>query len=105
MLALTPTAAEVVDTIVTQEELPDTAGLRITSEEAKASENSDGSQRDLRLAVVEEPESGDEQVEGAQIYLEPGATAELLQDKVLDAKVDGSEVRFTLFEQGVPETD
>jgi iron-sulfur cluster assembly protein len=103
MLALTPVAAEVVDTIVTQSELPATAGLRITSEEANASENSDGAQRDLRLAVVEEPESGDELVDGAQIYLEPGATAELLEDKVLDAQVDGSEVRFTLLEQAEPE--
>ncbi|MGH2994268.1 MAG: Fe-S cluster assembly protein HesB [Solirubrobacterales bacterium] len=105
MLALTPTAAEVVDTIVSQEELPDTAGLRITSEEAKAAENSDGSQRDLRLAVVEEPETGDELVDGTQVYLEPGPTAELLEDKILDAKVDGSEVRFTLFQQDAPDTD
>ncbi|MGH2962932.1 MAG: Fe-S cluster assembly protein HesB [Solirubrobacterales bacterium] len=105
MLALTPTAAEVVDTIVSQEELPETAGLRITSEEAQAAENSDGSQRDLRLAVVEEPQSGDELVDGTQVYLEPGPTAELLEDKVLDAKVDGSEVRFTLLEQAAPDPD
>jgi hypothetical protein len=32
MLALTPTAAEVVESIVSNENLPDTAGLRITSE-------------------------------------------------------------------------
>jgi hypothetical protein len=103
MLALTPVAAEVVDTIVSQSELPATAGLRITSEEGNAGDNSDGAQRDLRLAVVDEPESGDELVDGAQIYLEPGATADLLEDKVLDAQVDGSEVRFTLLEQGEPE--
>ena len=36
MLALTTTAAEVVIAIVSQDRLPDTAGVRITSEEAEA---------------------------------------------------------------------
>jgi iron-sulfur cluster assembly protein len=104
MLALTPTAAEVVESIVSNEELPETAGLRITSEESPAASNSEGPLRDLRLAVVEEPESGDELIEGAQIYVEPGETAELLEDKVLDADVSGSEVRFSLLQQTSPDS-
>jgi iron-sulfur cluster assembly protein len=103
MLALTPTAAEVVDSIVSQEDLPESAGLRITSEETQAGENSEGSQRDLRLSVVEKPESGDELIEGTQIFVEPGPTAELLEDKVLDAEISGNEVRFSLMQQADPE--
>lgn len=103
MLALTPNAAEVVDSIVSHEDLPDTAGLRITTEESQAEQDSGESKRDLRLSVVEQPESGDEVVEGARIFVEPGATAELLEDKVLDADVQGNEVRFSLMAQGGPE--
>jgi iron-sulfur cluster assembly protein len=101
MLSLTPTAAEVVDSIVTQQELPETAGLRITSEMTGGGAAANGSRphRDLRLSVVQEPESEDERVEGAQIYVEPGETAEMLEDKVLDAEVEGDEVRFTLSPQ------
>jgi iron-sulfur cluster assembly protein len=99
MLALTETAAEVVDSIVSNESLPETAGLRITSEHSASESNSEGPVRDLRLAVVEEPESGDELVAGTQIYVEPGETADLLNDKVLDADVSGDEVQFTLLQQ------
>ena len=55
--------------------------------------------------MVEEPETGDELVEGTQIYVEPGETADLLEDKVLDAEVSGNEVRFSLIQQGGPEPD
>ena len=104
MLALTPTAAEVVDSIVANQDLPETAGLRITSEQSSPpAADTDTPQRDLRLAVVEQPEAGDELVEGTQIYVEPGETAELLNDKVLDAEVSGNEVRFSLGQQGGPE--
>jgi iron-sulfur cluster assembly protein len=103
MLALTPNAAEVVDSLVSSEDLPETAGLRITSEESLGGPEGNQIQRDLRLSVVEQPEAGDELVEGTQIFLEPGETAELLDDKVLDADVQGTEVRFSLMAQGGPE--
>ena len=103
MLALTPTAAEVVESIVSQQELPDTAGLRITSEEGDAAADGSGSQRDLRLAVVEQPEAGDALVEGSQVYVESGETADLLEDKVLDAEVEGNEVRFSIAQQAGPD--
>ena len=103
MLALTPTAAEVVDSIVSQQELPDTAGLRITSEEGEAAADGSGSQRDLRLSVVEQPEVGDALVEGSQVYVEPGETADMLDDKVLDAEVEGNEVRFSIAQQAGPD--
>jgi iron-sulfur cluster assembly protein len=103
MLALTPTAAEVVESIVSQQELPDTAGVRITSEQGEAAADGSGSQRDLRLSVVEQPETGDALIEGTQVYVEPGETADMLDDKVLDAEVEGNEVRFSIAQQAGPD--
>jgi iron-sulfur cluster assembly protein len=99
MLALTPTAAEVVNAIVSQEGLPDTAGMRITSEAADPGANSSGPGRDVRLSVVDSPAADDEVLDGAPIYVEPGPTAELLDGKLLDAEVHGEEVHFRLVNQ------
>jgi hypothetical protein len=99
MLALTPSAAEMVNAIVTQGDLPVTAGVRITSEAVEARTNGAGSPRDVRLSVVDEPEAGDEVVDGAPVYVEPGPTADLLDDKVLDAELSGEEVQFRLVGQ------
>ena len=99
MLSLTPTAAEVVEAIVGQEDLPETAGMRITSEAAGPSTNGSGPQRDVRFSLVDAPRDEDEVVEGARVYVEPGETAALLDDKVLDADLSGEEVRFRLVPQ------
>jgi hypothetical protein len=99
MLALTTTAAEVVNAIVSQDRLPDTAGVRITSEEAEARLNGASPPRDVRLSVVHEPEAGDEVVDGVPVFVEPGPTADLLDDKVLDADISGEQVEFQLFGQ------
>ena len=40
-------------------------------------------------------EEGDQVLEGTQIFLEPDA-AEFLDNKLLDADVEGEEVRFSL---------
>jgi iron-sulfur cluster assembly protein len=99
MLELTPTAAEVVTAIVSQQELPEPAGMRITSEEgAPTSDGSDPS-RDIRLSVVEGPQGDDKEVDGAPVYVESGTTAELLDDKLLDARVEGEEVQFRILAQ------
>jgi hypothetical protein len=99
VLELTPAATEVVNAIITQQQLPETAGVRITSQEGQPASDGSGPTRDLRLSVVELPEGDDEQVEGAPIYVEPGATAEMLDDKVLDARVQGEEIQFRLMAQ------
>ena len=99
MLALTTAAVEIVDSIVSNDELPETAGIRITSEQTRSGLNGDSPQRDLRISVVPAPESGDELVDGAQIYVESGETARLLDDKVLDVEHDDEEVRFSLLRQ------
>lgn len=99
MLELTPTASEVVTAIVTQQDLPETAGMRITSEEGAPAPNGSAPSRDIRLSVVEAPQDDDQEVEGAPVYVESGETAELLDDKVLDANVEGEEVQFRLMGQ------
>ena len=96
MLALTPTAAQAVETIVSGANLPDSAGLRIST--APMAENSAGPQPQLRLDVVPEPAPEDASIEGAPLYVEPD-TADYLQDKVLDAEIEESQVHFTLHER------
>ncbi|HYU60550.1 MAG TPA: hypothetical protein VEK39_07310 [Solirubrobacterales bacterium] len=99
MLALTPTAAEVINAIVSAQGSSEKAGMRITSQEGTPSADGTTPRHDLHLSVVDEPQVGDEQLEGAPIYIEAGSTAELLDDKVLDADVSGEEVRFQLMAQ------
>ena len=91
MLTLTPTAAEVVRTLVEQSPAPDSGGLRIAAGEET------GSGIPLELSLVDEPEPADERVEqeGATVYLDAGA-AQLLEDKLLDAQVAEDHVTFVL---------
>ena len=96
MLALTPTAAEAIQTIVNQSDAPEGAVLRITSEEAGGDEGAEV--RDLQLAVVESPEEEDLQVQGLPVSVEPD-TIDFLDDKVLDAEVDEGNVKFSLYLQ------
>jgi iron-sulfur cluster assembly protein len=96
MVALTPTAAEAVEAIVSQSELPDTAGLRIATQ--PVSENSSGPQAELRLDLVTEPEPEDAVVEGTPLYVEP-ATAELLENMVIDADLKENQIQFSIRQQ------
>jgi iron-sulfur cluster assembly protein len=93
VLTLTPTAAEVVRTLVDQSAAPDSGGLRIAATESGVEGVS------LELSLVGEPEEQDATVEqqGATVYLDPGA-AELLDDKLLDAQVAEDHVTFVLRE-------
>jgi iron-sulfur cluster assembly protein len=98
VLTLTPTAAEVVRTLVEQSPDPESGGLRI----AAGDEGGEGVE--LELSLVGEPEALDETVEqeGATVYLDPGA-AELLDDKLLDAQVAEDHVTFVLREESADE--
>jgi hypothetical protein len=96
MLALTRDAARAVDRICSQAEASDGAGLRISRID-RADRNGGGG-TDLRLALVESPPPGDRRVEGAPVYVEP-STAELLDDKLLDADLGDGRIRFRLFQQ------
>ena len=93
MLAITEDAAAAIYSIVASSGLPEGAGLRITQE---LNTETEGAPRtDLRLSLVESAEEGDEVLEGTQIFLEPEA-ANFLDNKLLDADVEGEEVSFSL---------
>ena len=96
MLTITQTAAEAIEAIVpSAPEVPDTCGLRIAHGVAP-----DG-QEAFAVSVVDAPEPTDQVVDGQQtpVYLD-SETAPLLDDKVLDARVEGGQVGFLLMEQG-----
>lgn len=95
MLTITDTAAEALEAIVASDsQTADTAGLRITRGVSQ-----DGRQA-LALSIADAPEPSDQVVEahGASVFLEPDAAA-LLDDKQLDARVEGDQVGFLLMEQ------
>ena len=81
MLTLTENASTIVRDITAQQGMPETAGLRITTEV--------GDQPGFAISAAEQPQSDDQVVEqsGATIYLDE-TSAELLDDKILDAAVD-----------------
>jgi iron-sulfur cluster assembly protein len=92
VLAITEDAATAIDSIVLSG-LPQGAGLRITRE--LNTQSGQEARTDLRLSVVESAEEDDEVLEDVRIFLEPEA-ADFLDNKLLDADVDGDEVRFSL---------
>jgi len=94
LLAITDAAAVAVKGVVSAHGAPEGAGLRIAMPPEGAPEGG----LEVKLAVV--PAEDDEVVEegGAHVFLEPRA-AEALGDKLLDAQVEGGQVRFTVSEQ------
>lgn len=105
MLALTPTAADAVEAIVSQPEVPEDAILRVTT--VIREENGHGPTQDLQLSVVESPQEGDAVVDGLAIAADP-ETANFLDDKVLDARLADGQVTFSLYlqpEGGLPDED
>jgi Fe-S cluster assembly iron-binding protein IscA len=96
MLAVTEEAASAIDGILASPELPDKAGMRITTEIGLTEEGAPRTA--LRFTVVETPEANDQVIEDAPVFVEPEAAA-LLDDKVLDADVAGDQVHFDVKEQ------
>lgn len=97
MLVLTTAAAEVVKAVTNAPEAPQGAGLRIA-----ASAPQPQSAGALQVTAAEGPGDGDQILEGdgARVFLESEA-ALYLEDKVLDARMDGQgNAHFTLGEQG-----
>jgi len=94
MLTLTPTATEAVRQIVAQGPVDDnTGGLRIAAGQPTA----EGVP--LELSLVNGPQEQDQEIEAVDthVYLEP-RVAEVLEDKVLDAKVQEDGVGFAIRE-------
>jgi iron-sulfur cluster assembly protein len=101
VLTITHEAAEAIDAVVhSAPDAPDTAGLRIARGVAPDGEEG------LALSVTggPEPEDAVVEAEGTPVFLDQEA-AEMLDDKVLDARVEGGQVGFMLLERegGAPE--
>ena len=98
MLTITHEAAEAIDAVVhAAPDATDEAGLRIAR-----GVTPDG-QQGLQLSVTGSPAADDAVVdaEGTNVFLDAEA-AQMLDDKVLDAKVEGEQVGFLLREQDGP---
>lgn len=93
MLAITEDAATAIDSIVASSGLPQGAGLRITQE--VNTQSGQEARPDLRLSPAKSAEEGDVVLEDVRIFLEPAA-ADFLDNKLLDADVEGHGFRFSL---------
>ena len=93
MLALTQEAIDAVRDVLSDDDLPDAAGLRISTLDA------DGA-TELGLQVAPEPTEGDQVIDegGARLFLDASAAA-LLDDQVLDAVAHEDHLHFTFTDQ------
>lgn len=92
MLTLTDNAVVAIRNITAQQEVPDGSGVRIATDDQAGA---------LTLSLAPQPAEGDQVVdrEGARLFVDEQA-APLLDDKALDASVDGQgAVQFSLAEQ------
>src|SRR6266542_2273504 len=91
---MTPKGAEPSTASVGSSPMPE-GGLKITAKPVTDSEST------LELSVVESPAETDRVIEdqGTRVFLEQLAN-DYLEDKVLDAEVEGEQIRFTLQDQG-----
>jgi iron-sulfur cluster assembly protein len=94
MLTITHSAAEAIRTIVESSDVPEQGGIRISI----AQQN--GAQASLELAVSPAPMEGDEilEEEGAHVFLDELAVV-ALDDKSLDAEIQGDQISFGIVER------
>jgi Fe-S cluster assembly iron-binding protein IscA len=94
MLTITSNAAEAIRAIVESTDVPDDGGIRISI----ARQN--GSEASLELALSPAPMEGDDVLElnGAHVFLDEMASV-ALDDKALDADMEGGEISFGILEQ------
>jgi iron-sulfur cluster assembly protein len=94
MLTITSNAAEAIRAIVQSTDVPDDGGIRISI----AQQN--GSQATLELSLSPAPVEGDSVIEvnGAHVFLDETASV-ALDDKSLDADIEGNEISFGIVEQ------
>jgi iron-sulfur cluster assembly protein len=101
MLTITPIATEAIRVIVQSSDAPEEGGLRISV----APQND--AQAALAISISAAPQEGDAVVDqdGAHVFLDETA-ASALDDKALDARIQGDQIAFEVVEQaGNGETD
>ena len=93
MLTITPTATEAIRVIVQSSDAPEEGGIRISvaPDEAQAA---------LAISISAAPQEGDAVVDqaGAHVFLDETA-ASALDDKALDARIEGDQIAFQVVEQ------
>jgi iron-sulfur cluster assembly protein len=96
LLAITETAATAIKSLTASQEQPEEAGVRIAARDDAAVDSPES----LKLSVVEGLAEDGQVVDkhGAYVFLEPHA-ASYLDDKLLDADIDGHQVRFAVSTQ------
>ena len=94
MLLISEGAAEAIKRIVSSSPVAEEGGVRI------AAVPIDDQSARLDLSVAESPDVGDTVIEekGAQVFLDDNA-ASFLDDKVLDATIEGENVSFSIVER------
>jgi Fe-S cluster assembly iron-binding protein IscA len=98
MLTLTPNAEQAVRQIIANSPISEeTGGLRISPGEPTP----EGVPLELTIVGSPEPDDEDAGTPAAHVYLEPTA-AEALEDKVLDAEVEGNNIGFALLDSTPP---
>jgi iron-sulfur cluster assembly protein len=95
MLTITSNAAEAIRAIVENTDVPEEGGIRISI----ARQN--GAEASLELALSPAPMEGDEVLDanGAHVFLDELA-AVALDDKSLDAEMEGGEISFGIVDRG-----
>jgi iron-sulfur cluster assembly protein len=96
MLAVSDQAAAAIGDILASRELPDEAGVRLTTQVDISGNGTP--EPTVQMEVVDAPESGDQVLDEAPVFVEPEAAA-LLDDKLLDADLAGERLRFALKQQ------
>jgi iron-sulfur cluster assembly protein len=91
VLTLTNTGAEAVRQIASGSGLEPQPGLRISPGEPVA----EGTPLQISLAGAPEPNDQTIDKDGARVYVD-APVAEALGDKVLDAQIEGDQIRFSL---------
>jgi Fe-S cluster assembly iron-binding protein IscA len=91
VLTITENAEQALDAVVAAENAPEGAGVRISQ-----GVGADG-QPAVGLSLAAAPEPGDAVVEDANVpVFVASEVADLLDDKVLDAQVDGEQIAFQI---------
>jgi iron-sulfur cluster assembly protein len=94
LLTITENAEQALDAVAAAENAPEGAGVRISQ-----GVGADG-QPAVGLALVPGPQPGDAVVDQANtpVFL-AAEVAEMMDDKILDARVEGDQIAFRLAEQ------
>ncbi|MBS1887843.1 MAG: hypothetical protein JSU06_11715 [Actinobacteria bacterium] len=96
MLAITDDAATAIDELLNAREMPEEAGVRISTDFGLPGDGAGGPT--LRLEIAPKPEAEDQVLGGAHVFIE-SETAQLLDEKLLDAERSGDALQFTLRDQ------